>query len=398
MSAKATPVGGSIMTKPFKVLLFFSVLGGILIAWRFAVGLGASTAMNDGYPWGLWIAYDVVTGTALGCGGYAVAILLYIFNKGKYHPLIRSAILTSALGYTMAAVSICLDVGRPWLIWRIPLGGFPDMGSYNWNSALLEVALCVMAYLVVLWIELSPAFFEKWTESGNEALANFSKMGAAFMEKALIWIVALGLLLPTMHQSSLGSLMLLSGPRLHPLWHTPFLPLLFLISCVTMGYAAVVIEASLSARFFNRSRHTKMLTSLFGAATITVLVYLGIRLIDLVYRGRLGLMFKFDLYSVMFWLEIVLLVVPVLIYLDKKKRSDPVHQFRAAMWLILSGALYRFNTYLIGFMPGENFSYFPSVPEMFITFGIVATEILIFVFLVKRFPILAGIPATAQAQ
>ncbi len=141
-----------------------------------------------------------------------------------------------------------------------------------------------------------------------------------------------------------------------------------------------------------------MLTSLFGAATITVWLFLGIRLIDLVYRGRLGLMFKFDLYSIMFWLEIVLLVVPVLIYLDKKKRGDPVHQFRAAMWLILSGALYRFNTYLIGFMPGENFSYFPSVPEMFITIGIVATEILIFVFLVKRFPILAGIPATAQAQ
>jgi Ni/Fe-hydrogenase subunit HybB-like protein len=398
MSAKATPVGGPILTKPFKVLLFFSVLGGILIAWRFAVGLGASTAMNDGYPWGLWIAYDVVTGTALGCGGYAVAILLYIFNKGKYHPLIRSAILTSALGYTMAAASICLDVGRPWLIWRIPLGGFPDMGSYNWNSALLEVALCVMAYLVVLWIELSPAFFEKWMESGNESLANFSKKGAAFMEKALIWIIALGLLLPTMHQSSLGSLMLLAGPRLHRLWHTPFLPLLFLISCVTMGYAAVVIEASLSARFFNRPRHTDMLTSLYGAATITVLLFLGIRLIDLVYRGRLGLMFKFDLYSIMFWLEIVLLVVPVLIYFDKKKRGDPVYQFRAAMWLILSGALYRFNTYLIGFVPGGNYSYFPSVPEMFITIGIVATEILIFVFLVKRFPILAGIPATAQAQ
>ncbi len=177
MSAKATPVGGPIMTKPFKVLLFFSVLGGILIAWRFAVGLGASTGMNDGYPWGIWIAYDVVTGTALGCGGYAVAILLYIFNKGKYHPLIRSAILTSALGYTMAAVSICLDVGRPWLIWRIPLGGFPDMGSYNWNSALLEVALCVMAYLVVLWIELSPAFFEKWMESGNDGSRQFLQEG-----------------------------------------------------------------------------------------------------------------------------------------------------------------------------------------------------------------------------
>ncbi len=398
MSAKATPVGGPIMTKPFKVLLFFSVLGGILILWRFAVGLGLSTGMNDGYPWGIWIAWDVVTGTALGCGGYAVAILIYIFNKGKYHPLIRSAILTSALGYTMAAVSITIDVGRPWGIWRIPLGGFPDMGSYNWNSALLEVALCVMAYLIVLWIELSPAFFEKWMESGNTTLANFSKKGAAFMEKALIWIVALGLLLPTMHQSSLGSLMLLSGPRLHTLWFTAFIPLLFLISCITMGYAAVVIEASLSSRFFKRPRHTKMLASLWGAATFTVWLFLGIRFVDLIYRGEIGAIFRFDLFSIMFWIESLLLLFPALIYMDKKKRTDPVHQFRAAMWLILSGALYRFNVYLVGFLPGENFSYFPTVPELFITFGIVATEILIFVILVKRFPILAGIPATAQAQ
>jgi Ni/Fe-hydrogenase subunit HybB-like protein len=397
-NAKPIPVGGPIWTKPTKILLFFSVLGGILILWRFAVGLGTSTGMNDGYPWGIWIAYDVVTGTALACGGYAIALLLYILNKGKYHPLIRPAILTSALGYTMAAVSICIDVGRPWFIWRIPLGGFPDMGSYNWNSALLEVALCVMAYLIVLWIELSPAFFEKWMESGDTALANFSKKGAAFMEKALVWIIALGILLPTMHQSSLGSLMLLSGPRLHGLWNTAFLPLLFLISCITMGYAAVVIEASLSSRFFNRPRHTGMLTSLFGVAAITVWLFLAIRFIDLIVAGKLGLLFKFDLYAFMFWLETILMVFPAIIYMNKAKRSNPTHQFRAAMWLILAGGLYRFNTYLVAFQPGENFSYFPTVPEMFTTFGIVATEILIFVILVKKFPILAGIPATAQAQ
>jgi len=398
MTSRATPVGGPIWTKPTKILLFFAVLGGVLTLWRFAVGLGPSTGMNDGYPWGIWIAYDVVTGTALGCGGFAVALLLYIFNKGKYHPLIRSAILTSALGYTMAGVSIAIDVGRPWFIWRIPLGGFPDMGSYNWNSALLEVALCIMAYMIVLWIELSPAFWEKWQHADNPKLANFSKRANSFLSKTLIWIVALGILLPTMHQSSLGSLMLLSGPRLHRLWHTPLIPLLFLISCLTMGYAAVVIESSLAARFFRRPRHTKMLTSLYGAATITIGLYLGIRFIDLIARGRMGLMFGFNIYALMFWLEILLLVVPALIYLDKKKRSDPAYQFRGAMYLILSGALYRFDTYLVGFMPGENFSYFPTIPEMFITFGVVATEILLYVVLVKRFPILAGRPATAEAH
>lgn len=398
MTTRATPVGGPIWTKPVKVLLFFAVLGGVLTLWRFLVGLGPSTGMNDGYPWGIWIAYDVVTGTALGCGGFAVAILIYLFNKGQYHPLIRSAILTSTLGYTLAGVSIAIDVGRPWFIWRIPLGGFPDMGSYNWNSALLEVALCVMAYIIVLWIELSPAFWEKWQHSDNPKLARFSSSANSVLSKALIWIAALGILLPTMHQSSLGSLMLLSGPRLHPLWHTPFIPLLFLISCLTMGYAAVVIESSLAARFFKRPRHTKMLTSLFGAAAITIGLYLAIRFIDLIARGRIALMFGFNTYALMFWLETLLLVVPLLIYLDKGKRGDPVYQFRAAMYLILSGALYRFDTYLVGFMPGENFSYFPTLPEMFITFGVVATEILLYVVLVKRFPILAGHTKTAEAH
>ena len=113
-----------------------------------------------------------------------MALLVYIFNKGKYHPLVRPAILTSALGYSMAGLAIAIDVGRPWFIWRIPLGGFPDMGKYNWNSALLEVALCVMAYVIVLWIELSPAFFEKWKDSPKEGLANFSKQGLRDCQQA----------------------------------------------------------------------------------------------------------------------------------------------------------------------------------------------------------------------
>ncbi len=192
MSESASAVGGKLFTRPFKILLALSILGFVLIAWRFWVGLGPATGLTDGYPWGLWIAFDVVTGTALACGGYAVAILLYILNKGRYHPLIRPAILTSALGYSVAAVGIAIDVGRPWEMWKIPLGGFPDSGSYNWNSALLEVALCVMAYIVVLWIEVSPAFFEKWKESSNPRLAKISRGAHGFLEKALIWIVGSG--------------------------------------------------------------------------------------------------------------------------------------------------------------------------------------------------------------
>ena len=398
MSGQAQPLGGPAFGKVSKWILWIGIIGVILILWRFGVGLGRSTGLNDGYPWGLWIAFDVVTGTALGCGGFAMALLVYIFNKGKYHPLVRPAILTSALGYSMAGLAIAIDVGRPWFIWRIPLGGFPDMGKYNWNSALLEVALCVMAYVIVLWIELSPAFFEKWKDSPKEGLANFSKKAYGIVNKLLIWIIALGVLLPTMHQSSLGSLMLLSGPRLHGLWNTPFLPLLFLMSCIVMGYAVVVMESALASRFFNRPAHTSMLADIGKVAAYISWAYLVIRFVELVLRGRLGLMFQFNVFSLMFWIEILCFAAPAVMLMNAQKRQDLGHLFRAAMMLVVAGTLYRFDTYLVAFMPGENFSYFPTVPEMFVTIGIVAIEIMLYVALVTVFPILAGKPTTAEAH
>ena len=398
MSEQAQPLGGPAFGRVSKWILWLGILGVVLILWRFAVGLGRSTGLTDGYPWGLWIAFDVVTGTALGCGGFAMALLVYIFNKGKYHPLVRPAILTSALGYSMAGLAIAIDVGRPWFIWRIPLGGFPDMGKYNWNSALLEVALCVMAYVIVLWIELSPAFFEKWKDSPKEGLANFSKKAYGIVNKLLIWIIALGVLLPTMHQSSLGSLMLLSGPRLHGLWNTPFLPLLFLISCIAMGYAVVVMESALASRYFGRASHTSMLADIGKVAAYIIWVYLALRLVELVLRGRLGLMFQFNVFSLMFWLEIICFAVPAVMLMNAQKRQNLGYLFRAAMMLVLAGTMYRFDTYLVAFMPGENFSYFPTVPEMFVTIGIVAIEIVLYVALVTVFPILAGRSTTAEAH
>src|SRR5687767_11409029 len=220
MSSDAVPVGGKLVTRGYKVLLALGVVGILVILWRFAVGLGASTALSDGYPLGLWIALDVVTGTALACGGYAVALLVYIFNKGRYHPLVRPAILTSALGYTMAGLSVAIDLGRPWNMWKIPL----FFWDWNLNSPLLEVALCIMAYVFVLWIELSPAFLQQFRGARQPWLKRSAERTQPIVEKSLMWVIALGMLLPTMHQSSLGALMLLAGPKLHPLWHTPLLP------------------------------------------------------------------------------------------------------------------------------------------------------------------------------
>jgi Ni/Fe-hydrogenase subunit HybB-like protein len=373
MNVQAKPLGGRLFTTTYKILLFIGAVGIVLTIWRFAVGLGASTALSDGYPLGLWIALDVVTGTALACGGYAVALLVYIFNKGKYHPLVRPAVLTSALGYTLAGLSVAIDLGRPWNMWKIPI----YVWNWNLNSPLLEVALCIMAYVGVLWIELSPAFLERFG------------IKVAFLDKALIWIIALGMLLPTMHQSSLGALMLLAGPKLHPLWNTPLLPLLFLMTCLTMGYSIVVFESVFSSKAFGRKPETAMLIVLQKIAAWGGLIFIAVRFIDLALHDKLGLTMTFDLYGIVFWIEILLWALPaVMMFATPKPELGSL--FRGAIVVALAGGMYRFDTYLVAFQPGPGWHYFPSVPEMFISIGLISLELALYITLVKKFPILGG--------
>jgi Ni/Fe-hydrogenase subunit HybB-like protein len=388
MSAVAAPVGGRILTKPFKTLAAIAAVGFAVIAFRFVAGLGATTAMNDGYAWGLWIAYDVVTGTALACGGYSLALLVYIMNRGRYHPLVRSAILTSAMGYSIAGFSVMLDIGRWWGAWKVPI----FFWRWNLNSVLLEVALCIMAYMVLLWIELSPAFFERGRTASLPWLRRLSERGITILDRGLIWIVALGILLPTMHQSSLGSLMLISGPRLHPLWQTPLLPLLFLISCLGMGYGAVIVESTFASRYFGRRPETKMLAGLAGIIMPILLAFAAVRFVDLAVRGRLGLLVAFDVRSVLALLEFGLVIAAAAMLWTPAGRRAAGTQFRAALLLLIAGALYRFDTYLVAFQPGPQWSYFPSLGEITVTVGLVAFEILVYLVLVKQFPILAGRP------
>jgi Ni/Fe-hydrogenase subunit HybB-like protein len=385
MTTRAEPMGGSLDTTATRALAGLLGLGAVLIVWRLIVGLGPTTALNDGYPLGLWIAFDVVTGTAVACGGYAVAILVYILNKGRYHPLVRPALLTSALGYSLAGFSVVIDIGRWWNVWKVPV----YFWHWNFNSALLEVALCIMAYVFVLWIELSPAFFERWQDSSFVALRRMSRAALPMLKKASLFIIALGLLLPTMHQSSLGTLMLLAGPRLHPLWNTPWLPLLFLISCVSMGYAGVVFESTLSSRLFGRRSDTAMLAALAAAIVPLQIAFVVLRLGDLAWQGRLGLLFAGDGRSVLAALEYVLFLAPVVMLSSAERRRDPGQLFRAALAMIFAGALFRFDTYLVAFTPGPQWAYFPSVPELLITVGLVAGEILAYILIVKMFPVLA---------
>jgi Ni/Fe-hydrogenase subunit HybB-like protein len=390
--APAVPVGGKIATPAFKLLGLVALAGLAALAWRYAQGLGASTAMNDGYAFGLWIAVDVVIGTAIGCGGYAMAVLAYLMNRGQYHPLVRPAMLTGALGYSFAAFSIVIDVGRYWGIYKIPT----YVTWWNWRSPLLEVALCVMTYVIVLWLEVSPAILEGWRKDGSPGRKSFAESWKPKIDKAMPWIIALGLLLPTMHQSSLGTVMALPASKVHKLWHSSMLPLLFLVNCLFLGYAAVIVESSLSALAFRRKFETKLLGAAAPLASGLLWGFLAVRFVDLVLRGRLGLAFGPSRYAFWFWVETALLAIPAVLLLSKETQASAARLFRCALFIFAGAVLYRFDTYILSYDPGPGWTYFPSVLEMLITGGLVAMETMIYLAVVRRFPVLAGAPAAGR--
>ncbi|MBP1686107.1 MAG: polysulfide reductase [Deltaproteobacteria bacterium] len=385
-------IGGPLLPRSVWPLIAFVFVAGGLIVWRFVAGLGATTALNDGYPWGLWIAFDVVTGTAFACGGYALALLVYIMNRGQYHPLVRPALVTGAFGYSIAGFSVLIDVGRPWLAYKLPFFWY-----WNLRSVLLEVALCIMSYTIVLWIELSPAFLEGARASSIPWIRRLGRAWLPTVRNSLVWVVALGIMLPTMHQSGLGSLLLLSGPRLHPLWNTIMLPVLFLISCIGMGFGIVVLESTLSSRLLGRPPDMEMLAGLGSVMRPVMLLYLTIRLVDLVMRQQIAELFTFDVFSVMSLIEFGLFFAALALLREERQRRNLGTLFRASMFLLLGGALYRFDVFLLAFQPGINWSYFPNIPEILITVGLVAAEVTGYILLIKNFPILAGVPRAAEA-
>ena len=397
-----------ILTPSFWVLLTLTVIGFALIAVRFIWGIGAVSNLSDGYPWGIWITYDVATGTAIACGGYAVAILVYIRNKMSYHPLIRSAVLTSLFGYGLAGFSVMVDVGRPWNAYN-----FFVPSQWQANSAMFEVALCVMAYTNVLFIEFLPAVLTRLQETNwSRARSLLERYHGKFgldtpvvlekleklqawairiqprLDKVLIFIIALGITLPTMHQSSLGSLLLIASTKLHPLWHTGFLPLLFLINCMFIGYSIAILESIISSYGFKRPFEIEQLSGLANIVPYLTTIWLSVVIGDLVWRGQVANALRLDFYSAFFLLEFGLIATGSLLLFSRKRRQSPRWLFVTAALIVLGGALYRFNVYLIGFNPGQGWRYFPSLAEFMITIGIVAFEILGYQVLVKLFPVL----------
>jgi Ni/Fe-hydrogenase subunit HybB-like protein len=390
MTTPARAVGGKLLTPTFKIMLVLWAAATAVGLVRFTRGLGAVTALNDGYPWGLWIAFDVVVGTGLASGGYAIALLVYVLNRGRYHPLVRPAILTSALGYSVAGIAVVFDVGRYWALWKVPI--MP--GRWNGSSVLLEVALCIIAYTAVLFVELSPALLERWAAERHERRQAFAARWLPRLERALPFVIALGLVLPTMHQSSLGSLLLVAGTKLHPLWHTGALPLLFLLTAFAMGYAVLYFETIFSSVAFGRRLETRLLASLGVAVGGVILAFVAVRFAGLMGAGRLGLTVTSGARSFFFWAETLLLLSAAGLFLQQWVHASPATQLQAALLALAGGALYRIDAFLVAFDPGHGWRYFPSVGEILITLGFIATETMVYIVAVRRFPILAGVSVT----
>ncbi len=372
MSAHA-PVNGKLFTKPFMVLLILAGIAFAILAQRFIFGLGEVTNLNNEYPWGIWIVIDVMIGTAFGCAGYAMALVVYLLNRGEYHPLVRPAMMAGLFGYALGGFAVVIDLGRYWQFYTLLLPWY-----VQFNSVMLEVALCVMAYIVVLAIEFSPAFLEKF------GMHDVRKK----LSKVLFVVIAIGILLPTMHQSSLGTLATVFGHQISPLWQTQLLPALFLITALLMGFAIVPFEGVLSALGF----HQPVETSLFGKLSrfifFVLAAYVVLRVVDLTVRGAWGYAFAGTLDALMFWVEMALYILPLVVLASAKNRTNIRWIFISAISLLVAGSVYRINTYLVGYHPAEGWTYYPTVSEIMVTVGIFSLEVVLYLIFVKRLPVL----------
>lgn len=367
------PLGGPMVTPTTVVLALLAAIAVVILGFRFVYGIGAVSNISDGQTWGIWVVYDVMIGSALACGGYVMAALVYIFNKGEYHPLVRPALLASLFGYTLAGLSAAIDLGRYWNFWHVFWPGYAQV-----NSVMLEVALCVSAYIIVMWIEFAPAVLEKFG----------MHVARRKLEKVLFAFIALGIVLPTMHQSSLGGMLIVFGNHVHPLWQTTLIPLLFLMTAVTTGFAVVIFECCLSASGLEQQLEMHLLSKMSKLMAWTVLSYVVIRFADLLVRGALGHLFDAGLKSFMFWIEMLTFIVPLVLLWKESARDEPARLFIAACCLMAGAFLLRINAYFVGYETSPGWSYFPSVPEIMVTVGIIAMEILGYIVLVRYLPIL----------
>ena len=377
------PLGGRLMTKVFMLALVLVAAMVVILAQRFVFGLGEVTNMNDGYPFGVWVVVDMVVGTGFGCGGFAMALLVYMLNKGEYHPLMRPALMAGLFGYTLGGFSIIADLGRYWNVYNLFLPW-----QMQPNSVMFEVAICVTIYIIVLFIEFLPVILERF-EDGLRASGLDWFVG--LLKKSMFIFIGFGVLLPTMHQSSLGTLLVILGHQLQPLWQTQLLPVLYLSSAIAMGYAIVVFEGLLASATFRRPFETEMLGKVGGVLFWLLGFYLVVRFGDLVMRGALGGLFADPVDGVMFIIENALFVLAALLLATSGSRASARNLFVAAFAMLLAGSVYRINSFLVGYHPGNGWEYYPSVTELLVTIGIIALEVALYLWFVKTLPVLQSV-------
>ena len=395
----AAPVRKSLLTPGVFVLLGLMAVGGSVVVYRFIFGLAAVTNLDNQYPWGIWIAIDVATGVAMAAGGFtAAATLAHIFNRRHYRVLVRPALLTAMLGYTFVSLGLVVDLGRPYNMWH-PL--LPSM--WQGNSVLFEVAICVTIYLNVLYIEFVPIVCERFIgrvnlpgalETLNKPIDLLLRIADRILGKVMFIFIIAGVVLSCMHQSSLGALLLVAPYKMHPLWYTPILPMLFLMSAVTVGFPMVVFESILAARTFGKRPEMEVLSELSKLILFFLGLYLSTKVCDLLIRDAFPHLRDGSVESRMFLVEFVFgNVVPFIMLLSRRVRRSPALLFTACGMIVLGVALNRINVFLVAFHPPyADAHYFPSVGEVLITVGLISSLIFVYRVMVTIFPVLPAEP------
>lgn len=359
------------LSKPALATIGVILVGGLaLTIWRFAFGLGAVTNLSDNTPWGFWVGFDVISGVALAAGGFTMALLAHISGDRQLLPLARPAILTAFIGYLLVITGLLYDLGLPWHMLNV-------MRFPNHHSVMFEVAWCVILYTTVLFLEFLPVVFERFrAEPIRRTLHTIS-----------VPLFVLGIVLSTLHQSSLGSLYLIAPNKLHPIWYTEMLPLMFFLSAMVIGMSMVIVEASLSARFLNHKLPMDSLQRLGQYLLFGNLVYIAFRIQDLTYRGAWGHVFSGSYESLFFLLESVLFLAPLPILLKREWRQNPKMLTPAGFLLTFAGIVLRLNVTFVGMRRATGSSYFPTWQEVWISVFLLLCGALVFATVARYLPV-----------
>ncbi len=387
------PVKHKFFTPGVFVLIVIAVNGLVFLMGRFFFGLGAVTNLNNQYPWGLWIGVDVAAGVALAAGGFTTAALGHIMHKDEYHAIVRPALLTAMLGYTFVAMGVFVDIGRWYFIWH-------PLIMWNGNSALFEVGICVMIYMTVLYIEFLPIVTERFIGkvnlpgflSGlNKIVDKILRLLDRGLSKTMFVFIIAGVVLSTLHQSSLGTLMVIAGPKMHPLWQTPVLPLLFLLSAVAVGFPMVIFESLIASRSLKLKPEMHILTRLGSMIAPLLGIYLAFKIGDMFIRETFVYLTEFNTASVMFTIEMLFgVIIPLRMFLSPKVLKTPALLFTAAALVVFGVLINRINNFVVAYTPPYSTeSYFPSFGEISVTVGFVSLLVLLYRFIVINFPVIS---------